>query len=67
MSEIHRAFGAEGSIVLSRLDELLELLKANLRPPVYDRASDLLHAMASPQYSARLHDQDAAGTPEQRS
>jgi hypothetical protein len=60
MSEIHAAFAEQGTIVLPRLDELLALLQDNLADPVYGRACDLLRAMASPQYSAALHDKYAA-------
>jgi hypothetical protein len=59
LSEIHAAFASQNPITLSRLTELLELLQANLAGPAYDRACELLKAMASPQYSAALHDTDA--------
>jgi hypothetical protein len=60
VSEIHASFAAQNPIVMSRLTELLALLEANLDPAVYARATDLLKAMASPGYSAALHDRDAA-------
>jgi hypothetical protein len=63
MSEIHAAFAAQHPVTLSRLDELLVLLQANLADPVYARATDLLKAMASPGFSAALHDRDASMPP----
>jgi hypothetical protein len=55
MSEIHAAFATQSPITLSRLDELLELLQASLAEADFDRACELLKAMASPGYSAALH------------
>jgi hypothetical protein len=61
MSEIHAAFAHGSPVTLSRLDELVELLQNKIPDPdTVGRALDLLKAMASPEFSASLHDRDAA-------